>query len=129
MPRHNREARGRDQRGADYTISYQPDWVRSVKVTRKLESGRQSTKTVFRNPGYREQSPGPRVRTRVSSEAMGVDFEVSLDDPKGVVRRIVVETVVPGEGGEEETILFTLDDMVPPPPPLPPPPPDDERPG
>jgi hypothetical protein len=50
MARHNREASGSDQRGFEYTISYQPDWLRQVKVTRLLETGRQSTKTLFVNP-------------------------------------------------------------------------------
>lgn len=126
MPRHNREARGKDQRGAEYTISYQPDWLRTVKVTRNLESGRQSTKTLFRNPGYREQSPGSRVRTRLTSKVQHLDFEITIDDPEGVIRRVIVETVLPAEKGkakgEEEVILFTLDDMVPPPPPPDPPP-------
>ena len=53
MARHNRDARGTDQRGYDYEISYQPDWVRLIKVTRTLESGRQSTKTLFKNPAQR----------------------------------------------------------------------------
>jgi len=126
MARHNREARGSDQRGFDYRISYQPDWLQVIKVTRDLESGRQSTKTLFRNPGYREQPPGARVRTQISSSEQGLDFEIVVNDPKGVVRRVIVETVVPkveGKvGGEEETVLFTLDDYLPPPPP---PPPDD----
>ena len=49
MARHNRDGRGSDQRGFDYEIGYQPDWLQQVKVTRNLESGRQSTKTLFRN--------------------------------------------------------------------------------
>ena len=34
MARHNRDARGSDQRGESYELSYQPDWLRLVKVTR-----------------------------------------------------------------------------------------------
>lgn len=119
MARHNREARGSDQRGFDYDISYQPDWLRQIKVTRELESGRQSTKTLFRNPGWKEQPPGSRVRTRISSPEQGVDFEVAVNDPRGVIKRVIVETVVPGKGKEEETIVFTLDEVLPPPPPPP----------
>jgi hypothetical protein len=123
MARHNREGRGSDQRGADYGISYQPDWLQAVKVTRELEGGRQSTKTLFRNPGRREQAPGSKVRTRIHSPGQGLDFEVSVDDPKAVIRRVIVEAVLPGSevDGEGEVILFTFEDRLPPPPP-----PDDE---
>ena len=47
MGRHNREGRGTDQQGFEYQINYQPNWLRLVKVTRTLDSGRQSTKTLF----------------------------------------------------------------------------------
>ena len=53
MARHNREGQGTDQHGHSYSVNYQPDWLRQVKVTRTLESGRQSTKTLFRNPASR----------------------------------------------------------------------------
>ena len=106
MARHNRDARGSDQRGEGYELSYQPDWLRLVKVTRMLESGRQSTKTLFRNGAKREQAPGSRIRTRITSPDQRVDFEVELDDPQGVVRRIIVETAPPGV---EEPLVFTID--------------------
>lgn len=120
MARHNREGRGADQRGYEYVISYQPDWLRQVKVTRKLESGRQSTKTLFRNPGYREQPPGARVRTQLVARDQDLDLEVVLNDPNQVVRRVVVEAVVPDPRGGEEVIVFAFDDVMPPPPPPPP---------
>lgn len=116
MARHNRESRGTDQRGYDYDISYQPDWLQMIKVTRHLESGRQSTKTLFRNPGRREQDPGPRVRTRIRSPEQGLNFEIVVNDPDGVVKRVIVETTVK-DARTEETILFTLEDKLPPPPP------------
>ncbi|HEX2168647.1 MAG TPA: hypothetical protein VHG09_15530 [Longimicrobiales bacterium] len=106
MARHNRDARGSDQRGESYELSYQPDWLRLVKVTRMLESGRQSTKTLFRNTAKREQAPGSRIRTRITSREQRVDFEIELDDPQGVVRRITVETAPPGG---EEPLVFTID--------------------
>ncbi|HUF49533.1 MAG TPA: hypothetical protein VMN60_01790 [Longimicrobiales bacterium] len=106
MARHNRAARGSDQRGDTYELSYQPDWLRLVKVTRALESGRQSTKTLFRNPTKREQSPGQKVRTRLTAKEQRLEFEFELDDPQGVVRRIIVETV--GSGGEEP-LVFSFD--------------------
>lgn len=121
MARHNREGRGTDQRGYDYKVDYQPDWLRVVKVTRSLESGRKSTKTLFRNPGRKEQPPGARVRTRLDSAQQGLDFEITIDDPKGIVKRVIVETVEkPTEAAgkkrkKEETILFTLEDILPPP--------------
>jgi hypothetical protein len=116
MARHNREGHGADQRGYQYGISYQPDWLRHVKVTRDLETGRQSTKTLFRNPAdKREAEPGDRVRARVSSRDQGVDFEVAIGDPYGAVRRVRVVYVVPGsEGGREEEIEFTLEGELPP---------------
>jgi hypothetical protein len=107
MARHNRAARDADQRGDTYELSYQPDWLRLVKVTRTLESGRQSTKTLFKNPTKREQVPGSRVRTRVTCKDQRVEFEIELDDPQGVVRRIIVETAPPGGG--EEPVVFSID--------------------
>lgn len=103
MGRHNREARGSDQRGFDYEISYQPDWLYQIKVTRTLENGRQSTKTLFRNPAPREQPPGPRTRTRIVSAEQQLDIEVELTDPRNTVKRIIVVTAA----GEED-IEFIL---------------------
>lgn len=118
MARHNREARGQDQRGYDYEISYQPDWVRQIKITRTLESGRQSTKTLFRNPGYKEQSPGPRVRTRIECREQHLAFEIEVDDPEGVVEKVIVVTTRPRSAArsESETLEFTIEDKMPPPP-------------
>lgn len=112
MARHNRTARGSDQRGDTYEVSYQPDWLRLVKVTRTLESGRQSTKTLFKNPGKREQAPGQKIRTRVACRNQQVEFEIELDDPQGVVRRIVVETAP--EGSADERLVFSIDGQAPP---------------
>ncbi len=119
MARHNREARGTDQRGFDYMISYQPDWLQVIKVTRELESGRQSTKTLFRNPGWREQPPGARVRTRITSPEQGLDFEIVVNDARNAVGRMTAETTVTTADGSEETIVFTMEDYLPPPPPPP----------
>jgi hypothetical protein len=111
MARHNRDARGTDQRGYDYEVSYQPDWVRLVKVTRPLESGRQSTKTLFKNPNYQEQSPGSRIRTRIASAEQELEFAVELDDPHGVVTRIIVVTR-PANATDGETLEFTIEDRL-----------------
>lgn len=116
MARHNRDGEGTDQCGHLYTISYQPDWLRQVKVTRALESGRQSTKTLFRNPAdRRETDPGDRVRTRIVSKAQGLDVEVSIDDTASRVTRMRVSCVVDNADGDPEEVEFTLDgDLRPP---------------
>jgi hypothetical protein len=111
MARHNRAARGADQRGDSYELSYQPDWLRLVKVTRTLESGRQSTKTLFKNTAKREQAPGSRVRTGLASREQRIEFEIELDDPQGVVRRIIVE-IDPPAGGDER-VIFSIDGQPP----------------
>lgn len=114
MARHNREGQGADQRGYEYTVSYQPDWLRHVKVTRDLESGRQSTKTLFRNPlDQREAEPGEKVRTRVTSRDQDLDFEVMVSDPHRAVTRVKVAYEVRGaDGRREEEIEFTLEDEL-----------------
>ena len=96
MARHNKEGRGTDQLGNQYMINYQPDWLKSIKVTRKLESGRQSTKVLFRNPaGAGEQSPGDKVRTRIVCPDEGLDFEVIVSDPRQSVHQVKVTYRLP----------------------------------
>jgi hypothetical protein len=107
MARHNRVARGTDQRGDAYELSYQPDWLRLVKVTRTLESGRQSTKTLFKNGTRREQPPGSRVRTRIACKDQRLEFEIEIDDPQGVVKRVIVETAA--QPGAEDRLMFSID--------------------
>lgn len=110
MARHNREGLGADQRGFEYGVSYQPDWLKLVKVTRQLETGRQSTKTLFRNPANGpEAEPGDRIRTRITSADQSVDFEVALTDPRAAVKRVRVAYEVPGENGRIEEVEFTLE--------------------
>lgn len=110
MARHNRDGSGADQRGVGYGVSYQPDWLRLVKVTRQLESGRQSTKTLFRNPTSEpEAEPGDRVRTRIVSSDESIDFEVALTDPRAAVTRVRVAYTVPGPNGRTEEVEFTLE--------------------
>jgi hypothetical protein len=111
VARHNREGHGADQRGFEYGVSYQPDWLRQVKVTRLLETGRQSTKTLFRNPADGpERVPGERVRTRIVSMDQGLDFEVALSDPHASVRRIRISYTLPAsDGARVEEVEFTLE--------------------
>jgi hypothetical protein len=115
MARHNREGSGEDQRGFAHTVNYQPDWLRLVKVTRALESGRQSTKTLVRNPhDFREAEPGDRVRTRITSPEQGLDIEVAVHDPGSRVVRFRVACVVQGDNGGEEEVEFTVEGALPP---------------
>ena len=115
VARHNREGHGADQRGFEYEVNYQPDWLRQVKVTRQLETGRQSTKTLFRNPADGpEAEPGERVRTRIVSPDQRLDFEVALADPKCAVRRIRISYALPDPPGAREEVEFTLESEAPP---------------
>jgi hypothetical protein len=107
MARHNREARGTDQRGTEYVIGYQPDWLRLIKVTRTLDSGRQSTKTLFRNPAAPEQSPGDKVRTRLTAVRGSFDVEVVVHDRDQAVERVTVEAAAP-EGSAGASVVFTI---------------------
>ncbi|HET7274030.1 MAG TPA: hypothetical protein VFI91_02555 [Longimicrobiaceae bacterium] len=102
MARHNREGKGEDQGGNEYVVSYQPDWLHQVKVTRELENGRHSTKTLFRNPDAPEAEPGSTVRTRIAAADLGIDFELTLKDRSRMIRSVTVETVGgPGAHGRE----------------------------
>lgn len=115
MARHNREGLGADQHGYEYEVGYQPDWLRLVKVTRSLESGRQSTKTLFRNPhDRREAEPGDRVRTQIVSRSQGLDVEVSVYDPAEQVTRIRLACVVDTARGSQEEIEFVIEGGLPP---------------
>lgn len=108
MARHNREGQGEDQLGRSYVISYQPDWFYQIKVTRDLESGRQSTKTLFRNPDAPEAEFGPKVRTRIRSEELGLDVEVVVDDAAGAVRRVSFEAQAQAGEDRGQQIGFTI---------------------
>ncbi len=115
MGRHNREGRGADQQGYEYQLNYQPDWLRLVKVTRTLDSGRQSTKTLFRNPTpARTGAPSEKVRTRIVSPGQGLDMEISVSDPIGCVHRVQVTCMIPTGDGDLEEVVYTLEDSVPP---------------
>ena len=111
MARHNREGHGTDQRSIAYTISYQPDWLGQVKVTRLLPTGRQSTKVLFTSPDDPERKPGRQVRTGIRSQDEELSFEIAITDPSGVVKRIIVETGPGHPGGAlgAEDIQFTID--------------------
>ena len=113
MARHNREGQGADQRGFDYRISYQPDWLKQVKVTRLLPTGRQSTKMLFSPEEGPERAPGRQIRTEIRSLDQELFFEVAITDPDRVVRRVIVETG-PADGSSggiqgDDDIQFTIE--------------------
>ncbi len=112
MARHNREGEGTDQHGARYRISYQPDWLRQIKISRTLAgSSRQSTKTLFRNPATcAERPPGDRVRTRVTSADGKLDFEITVADKSRQVDQVVVTSRTADGKGE---ITFIIDGSLP----------------
>lgn len=68
MSWHSRNGTGVDRLGCRYRISYPADWLERARVTRRLPSGRQSTKTLFRSPGQGpEAGPGALVRVAIES--------------------------------------------------------------
>ena len=114
MGRHNREGTGSDQCGFEYLVRYQPDWLKRVRVTRQLESERQSTKTIFWNPvSVREAEPGEGVRNRIVSADQSIDIEVALTDPRAAVRRVRITCEVPSGNGCTEEVEFTLEQHSP----------------
>ena len=110
LARHNREGRGTDQLGFRYTISYQPDWLKRIKVTRQLKNGRQSTKGLFRNPAHGpEADSGDRIRAGITSDDQAVEFEVALTDPQSAVKSIKVVYVSQGENDQMDEIEFAFE--------------------
>ena len=115
MSRHNRHGGGTDQRGFRYHISYQPDWLDRIRVTRKLPSGRQSTKTLFRNPSRcPESEAGGLIRTTIESPEQGLQVEVALRADADRVGE--VEVVWRSNGGPEpamDRVSLTLESFPP----------------
>lgn len=92
MARHNRDASGVDQRGFRYRISYQPNWVDRIRVTRRLSTGRQSTRTLFRNPArVRERPEVGLVRTMIESPEQDLKVEIVFRAAAGQVGEIEVQ--------------------------------------
>ena len=91
MARHNRVGRGVDQCGFGYRISYQPDWLDRIRVTRRLPSGRRSTRTLFRNPARNPKGKaGDLVRTRIESPAQSLAIDISFRTASGPVGEVEV---------------------------------------
>lgn len=110
MGRHNRQADGADQRGFRYMVSYPPDWLSHIKVTRLLDSGRQSTMTLFRNEEPPMRAPGKQVRTRIRSPQQDLDVELVLKQPAERIVRVTLDVAVrEGQDGQHgEMITLTL---------------------
>ena len=107
MGRHNRDGRGKDQSACEYEISYAPDWLSHVKVTRMLDHGRQSTMTLFRSPERPRKPTGKQVRTRIKCAELGIDFEIVLKDSSEQIVRVSVETVAP-YSKTDKSVTLTL---------------------
>ena len=110
MARHNREGRGVDQHGELWTVSYQPDWLRRVKISRELPDGRRrSSMTLVENPANRaEDEPGKVVRTRIAAADGSVEFQIALEDRDRIVDRIEVH-LRKRPGRKSELIKFNID--------------------
>lgn len=116
MARHNREARGIDQHGTLWNISYQPDWLSRVKISRKLPGHRRrSSLTLFRNPARRaEATPGRLVRTGVQAVDGSAGFRVAVEDPDDIVEQVIVVTRQK-RSRRGELVRFVLEARMPPP--------------
>jgi hypothetical protein len=109
MARHNREGHGEDQSGRSYRISYQPDWFYQIKVTQDLKNGRQSTKTLLRNLDPPTSEPGDVVRTRITCEEAGIDFEIAVSDSARSIRQVHVQAMPTKGPGEGQPIGFRIE--------------------
>lgn len=114
MARHNRDAKGVDQHGELWHLSYHPDWIRRIKISRELPDGsRRSSVTLFKNPAEQARAePAKVIRTRVQAADGSADFEISLEDRTGVVESITV-VARRERDGEEERLEFDLRDDLP----------------
>jgi hypothetical protein len=109
MAKHNRESEGVDQRGFTYRIHYPPDWLRLIRVSRPLPSGRRSGMILFRNGqkgrGLGEGSP---IRLRITCPEQGVDLQVHLRAEGAPARRFMLSCSVPSPSGRGEERLDFL---------------------
>ncbi|MXW17689.1 MAG: hypothetical protein F4123_04305 [Gemmatimonadetes bacterium] len=110
MARHNRLGQGVDQYGFTYRINYPPDWLDRIRITRRLPSGRQSTRTLFRNPARKPQGDvGGLIRVTIESAEQGLEVGVSFRAPSGRVNEIEVHWQdAAGPPGETDRVSFRL---------------------
>jgi hypothetical protein len=52
----------------------------------------------------------------VTSGDQGIDFEVSVSDPKGAIIRVRVAYLLVNENGKKEEVEFSFEDRLPSPP-------------
>lgn len=116
MARHNREGKGVDQHGDLWVISYQPDWLKRVKISRQLPGGRRrSSLTLFRNPARRAaEEPGKVIRTRIAAADGSVDIRLALEDRDSVVDEVTLVSRR-GAGRRREEIRFHIQGGLAPP--------------
>ena len=70
IARHNREGVGEDQLGYRYRISYQPDWLRTIRVTCRLPSGQALHEGAVPQPGSASARQPPRTRADQDRESL-----------------------------------------------------------
>ena len=116
MARHNRDARGVDQHGELWQLSYHPDWIKRIKISRRLpDRDRRSTVTLFKNEADRARAePAKVIRTRIRAADGSADIEVSLEDRTGVVESVTVVTRRERNGRSERVEFVLEDDLEPP---------------
>jgi len=109
MAKHNRESEGVDQRGFTYRIHYPPDWLRMIRVSRPLPSGRRSGMILFRNtPRGKGMEDGASLRLRITCPEQGVDLQVQLRAQGAPTRRVMLSCSVPSPTGRGEERLDFL---------------------
>ena len=110
MARHNRNGSGTDRCGDRYEVSYHPDWLRCVKVSRQGAFGRRSARTLVSNREARPlRRPSDRVRTRITLPGSGQSIELLLKDPGAAVTDIVLTCQARLPNGEVETLNFKIE--------------------
>jgi hypothetical protein len=68
--------------------------------------------TLFRNPAPPEHSPGPKVRTRITSAEQNLDIEVDVNDPHGLVKRIIIVAAQPGSASQQDELELTVESRL-----------------
>ena len=96
MARHNRTTAGVDQLGNLWRISYQPDWLRHLKLSQRVFGCRRTSRTVLRNPEERALTlPGRKIRTALGLADGAGEVAVTLEDPAGLVTGIDLTMKLP----------------------------------
>lgn len=109
MARHNRDGRGVDQLGFSYAISYQPDWLKQIKVTRVLPGGRRSTRILFRNTVIVRRDVEGVVRTTIASPDQGLSIEAAVNAAAGSVQKVTLVWEAPGGVLDRSPITFSIE--------------------